>query len=97
MTIMSFFGFLNEDGTVTQVTGAEPIVLPIGPVDWGVSGPPKESDYTNRTRIVLERSMLSGYKCDGMTILGLFKYLLILVDHEGLCYSLDWLDSSSTK
>lgn len=97
MTSMKFFGFLNEDGSVTRVVTKNDIVLPIGVPAWGKEGPPKRIAFTQIEKVAVERSMLSGHKCDGLIILGLFGYLFILKDQEGLCYSVDFYDKESTS
>lgn len=97
MTSMKFFGFLNEDSSVTRVVLKNDIVLPIGVPVWGKDGPPKRMEFTQLEKIAPERSMLSGHKYDGLIILGLFEYLFILVDQDGLCYSVDFYDRESTS
>ena len=85
MTSMKFFGFINEDGYITRVVTKNAIVLPIWVPVWGKDGPPKRIAFTQIEKVVVERSMFSGHKCDGLIILGLFGYLFILKDQDGLC------------
>ena len=95
MTSMTFFGFLNEDGSVTRVITKNEIVLPIGVPTWGKDGLPNKVEFTKLTKVMLEKSALSGHNFDELTIVGLYEYLLILVDPNGLCYSVDYCDDST--
>ena len=95
MTSMTFFGFLNEDGSVTRVITKNEIVLPIGVPTWGQDGLPNKVEFTKLTKVMLEKSALSGRDFDELTIVGLYEYLLILVDPNGLCYSVDYCDDST--
>lgn len=89
MASMIFFGFLNEDGSVTRVVTKNEIALPIRVPVWGEDGPPKRIEFTKLEKIFPERSMFSDRKCDGLTIVGYFEECFILVDNDGLCYSVD--------
>ena len=89
MRSMKFFGLLNEDGSVTRVVTKNEITLPIGEPVWGEDGPPKRIEFIKLEKVFLESSMFSNRKSDGLTILGYYKNCFILVDHGGLCYSVD--------
>ena len=95
MNSMTFFGFLNEDGSVTRVITKNEILLPIGVPAWGKDGLPTKVEFTKLTKVMLEKSALSGRNFDELTIVGLYEYLLILVDPNGLCYSVDYCDDST--
>lgn len=97
MASMTFFGFLNEDDSVTRVFTQNEIVLPIKLPVWGKGGIPQKISFTKLTKVTVEKSALSGRKWGDLTILGLFDYLFILVDTNGLCYSVDCDNNSSTS
>lgn len=91
MRQVTFFGFLNDNGTVTHVSGKDEIVMPADTINWQDREPPKESDYPVKTTVVLERSALTGGRCSGdLMILGYYNGLFIMKDKDGLCYSMDW-------